>query len=234
MMRIELVGGLGVGKSTLCNALEDVGFNCIYENLSTNPFLADCFADPDNFRFPSQMWFVLSKYQEILKHEQADKVNVLDQSVLNVCAYTNMLFGDKDPYAMQILNQCFHYIEQKTGVPDLLINLQCSPQEQLRRIRGRNRDHERNVTLEYVTELQREINTLLSYAKANGYRILNIDTEEVFLPGNLSYSRRLAHEISDIFNIDLKQYKPQLPTQGQLDVAPIVHYSRNVNFATAE
>jgi dephospho-CoA kinase len=32
-MRIELVGGLGIGKSTLCRALEGIGFNCIYENL---------------------------------------------------------------------------------------------------------------------------------------------------------------------------------------------------------
>lgn len=222
-MRIELVGGLGIGKSTLCNALEDVGFNCIYENLATNPFLADCFRDPEKFRFPSQMWFVLSKYHEIQKHEIAGRVNVLDQSVLNVCAYTNMLFGNSDEYAMHILNQCFHYMEQQTGQPDLLINLQCSPQEQMRRIRGRNRDHERGVTLEYITELQTEINILVNQARMNGYRILDIDTESVFLPGNISYARRLAREIAEMFNIDMGEYRPA--AQRSLDVAPVVHYA---------
>lgn len=222
-MRIELVGGLGIGKSTLCHALEDVGFNCIYENLATNPFLADCFKEPEKFRFPSQMWFVLSKYHEIRKFEQPNRVNVLDQSVLNVCAYTNMLFGENDPYAMHIINQCFHYMEQQTGQPDLLINLQCSPQEQMRRIRGRNRDHERGVTLDYITSLQTEINTLVNHARTNGYRVLNIDTESVFLPGNLSYARRLAREIAEMFNIDMGQYQPA--PQRSLDVPPVVHYA---------
>ena len=85
-MRIELVGGLGIGKSTLCKALDKIGFNCIYENLNTNPFLADCFKDPVNFRFPSQMWFALSKFHEIKKFERMDKINVLDQAVLNIRA----------------------------------------------------------------------------------------------------------------------------------------------------
>lgn len=222
-MRIELVGGLGIGKSTLCTALEDVGFNCIYENLATNPFLADCFREPEKFRFPSQMWFVLSKYHEIQKHEVPGRVNVLDQSVLNVCAYTNMLFGEADPYAQHIINQCFHYMEQQTGMPDLLINLQCSPQEQMRRIRGRNRDHEKGVTLDYITNLQTEINILVNQARTNGYRVMNIDTESVFLPGNVSYARRLAREIAEMFGIDMSQYTPA--PQRQLDVPPVVAYA---------
>jgi deoxyadenosine/deoxycytidine kinase len=225
-MRIELVGGLGVGKSTLCHALEDVGFNCIYENLNTNPFLADCFKDPQKFRFPSQMWFVLSKYHEIQKHEIPGRVNVLDQSVLNVCAYTNMLFGESDPYAMHIINQCFHYMEQQTGMPDLLINLQCSPQEQMRRIRGRNRDHERGVTLDYITNLQTEINILVNHARTNGYRILNIDTESVFMPGNVAYARQLARQIAEMFNIDMGEYTPA--PQQALEVPPVVAYAESL------
>lgn len=226
-MRIELVGGLGVGKSTLCHALEDVGFNCIYENLNTNPFLSDCFKNPEKFRFPSQMWFVLSKYHEIQKFEIPGRVNVLDQSVLNVCAYTNMLFGESDPYAVHILNQCFHYMEQKTGMPDLLINLQCSPAEQMRRIRGRNRDHEREVSLDYITSLQTEINILVNHARTNGYRILNVDTESVFLPGNVAYAHQLARQIADMFQIDMREYTPA--PQQQLDVAPLVSYAEHIS-----
>lgn len=220
-MRIELVGGLGIGKSTLCHALDRVGFNCIYENLNTNPFLADCFRDPSNFRFPSQMWFALSKFHEIKKFESADKVNVLDQSVLNVRAYTNMLFKDEDTEALAIIDQCFDYLEGKLGKPDLLINLKCSPMEQLKRIRGRNRDHEKSVELDYITALQQEINILVNHARADGYAVMDIDTETVYFPDNVDYAESLARQVSDMFKLDLTTVLDQtrpvqygLPVQG--------------------
>jgi len=202
-MRIELVGGLGIGKSTLCKALDKIGFNSIYENLNTNPFLADCFRDPGNFRFPSQMWFALSKFHEIKKFECADRVNVLDQAVLNVRAYTNLLFMEEDQDALNIINQCFDFLEGKLGKPDLLINLKCSPMEQLRRIRGRGRDHEKAVELEFITALQQEINILVNQAKADGYAVLDIDTEQVYFPDNIAYAEGLARDIAAMFKLDL-------------------------------
>lgn len=205
-MRIELVGGLGIGKSTLCRSLQQIGFNCIYENLKTNPFLADCFINPAAFRFPSQMWFVLSKYHEILKFEQAGRINVLDQSVLNVKAYTYMLFGNQDPDALKIIDQCFAYMEKQTGQPDLLINLKCSPQEQMRRIRGRNRDHEKNVTLDYITALQTEINRLVHKARLDEQAVLDIDTEKVYFPDNTSYAEGLSLQLADMFGISMEKY----------------------------
>ena len=205
-MRIELVGGLGVGKSTLCNALDKIGFNSIYETLQTNPFLADCFADPENFRFPSQMWFALSKFQEIRKFERGDRINVLDQSVLNVRAYTNLLFGDQDTDALRIINDCFSYLESRLGPPDLLINLACSPHEQMRRIRLRNRPHEQSVTLSYISGLQGEIDTLLNAARAAHVPVLDINTEEIYLPDNFAYAENLAGRIAAIMQIDLNRY----------------------------
>ena len=214
-MRIELVGGLGIGKSTLCKALTRIGFNCIYENLKTNPFLADCFKNPEAFRFPSQMWFVLSKYHEIKKFEKPGVINVLDQSVLNVRAYTNMLFRDQDADALTIINQCFGYMEKQTGQPDLLIHLRCSPDEQMRRIRGRNRDHEKDVTLEYITDLQTEINILVNEARIDGQAVMEIDTEAVYLPGNLAYAEQLARELADMFDVDMKSLLN--PVEGQAE-----------------
>ncbi len=209
-MRIELVGGLGIGKSTLCRALEGIGFNCIYENLKTNPFLADCFKDPQAFRFPSQMWFVLSKYHEIKKFEKPGCINVLDQSVMNVRAYTNMLFRDADREALAIIDQCFGYMEKQTGQPDLLINLKCSPQEQMKRIRGRNRDHEKGVTLDYIASLQTEINILVNEARIDGQAILDIDTESVYLPENQAFAEQLAGDLAAMFDIDTEtMLKPQ-------------------------
>ena len=149
------------------------------------------------------MWFALSKFHEIKKFERMDKINVLDQAVLNIRAYTNMLFGNEDPEALDIINQCFNHLEGKLGKPDLLINLKCSPQEQLRRIRGRNRDHERGVQLDYIAALQQEMNILIHQAREDGYAVFDIDTESVFFPDNIEYAETLAGEIADMFKLDL-------------------------------
>ncbi len=212
-MRIELVGGLGVGKSTLCNALDKIGFRCLYEVLDTNPFLADCYADPVNFRFSSQMWFVLSKFHEILKTGSDDRINVLDQSVLNVRAYTNILFRNEDDKALRIIDDCFSYLEEKAGQPDLLINLKCSPGEQLRRIKLRNRSFELGVDLAYVTALQDEINSLLSKTRSI-VKTIDIDTEEVYLPGNFGFAEALARQIAQIAGLpEEKIIDPDFPRQ---------------------
>jgi deoxyadenosine/deoxycytidine kinase len=225
-MRIELVGGLGIGKSTLCQALEKIGFNCIYENLKTNPFLADCFVNPEDFRFPSQMWFVLSKFHEIKKYEDKNRVNVLDQAVMNVRAYTNMLFKSEDPEALTIIDQCFDYMEMQAGQPDLLINLKCSPIEQMNRIRGRNRDHEKDVSLDYICELQSELNQLINLARVDGQAVLDIDTEAVYLPNNVDYAKFLAEQISKICDVDIDYSFLDQTSSGQEDdeKPPITKY----------
>ncbi len=195
-MRIELVGGLGIGKTTLCDALAQVGFNAIYENLGTNPFLDDCFRDPASFRFPSQMWFVLSKFHEIKKFERPGSLNVVDQSVMNVRAYTNMLFRHEDPQGFAVIEKCFEYLEGRLGAPDMLVDLRCSAPEQLRRIRNRNRDHERDVDIHYIESLQQEIDLLLKHAVVQGVPVLTIDTEEVYFPNNHMYAGILARRIA--------------------------------------
>lgn len=224
-MRIELVGGLGIGKSTLCRTLESIGFNCIYENLKTNPFLADCFEQPEAFRFPSQMWFVLSKFHEIRKFEKPGAVNVLDQAVLNVRAYTNLLFGEEDPAAKKLIDDCFAYMERQIGPPDLLINLVCSPAEQMRRIRNRDRGHEKGISLEDIELLQDEMNRLVAAAKADGHAVLHIDTESVYLPENAEYARRLARQVADMFDLDLNQLT------GVSDRSPLLRYAETVGRA---
>lgn len=216
-MRIELVGGLGVGKSTLCNALDKIGFHSIYETLSGNPFLADCFIDPENFRFSSQMWFILSKFHEILKSDHGDKIKVLDQSVLNIRAYTHMLFKDKDPKAMALLDQCFAYLAEKAGPADLLVHLTCSPEEQLRRIKFRNRPHESGVDLFYIEALQKEIDLLLISAQKDGIKIMEIDTDHIYMPDNLAFAETLAIDIAKLLHVATERViDPDYPRQYAL------------------
>ena len=138
-----------------------------------------------------------------------------------------MLFKNEDPDALGIIDECFRYMELQTGKPDLLIHLQCSPEEQMKRIKGRNRDHEKGVTLEYITELKEQLDHLVDTARKDGYVVWDIDTESVYLPGNTKYAMELTMKIADRFNIRLdKTMKESELDKTSEDVAPVVEYVR--------
>lgn len=196
-MRIELVGGMGIGKTTLCNVLTEIGYHCILEDLGENPFLAKMYDDPDGFRFPSQMWFILSKYAELQAELKASEINVIDQSVLNVRAYTNLLFRDnKHEKEWNLIEGMFDYIDDKFDTPDLQIYLKASPEIQMKRIHTRNRDYELDVDIEYLTNLKDEIEILIVQGRAQGHHIIEIDTDDIFLSDHHVFASQLADDIA--------------------------------------
>lgn len=197
-MRIELIGGMGVGKTTLCNVLSEVGYHCILEDLGENPFLAKMYDDPEGFRFPSQMWFILSKYAELQAELKQMEINVIDQSVLNVRAYTNLLFeGHKHEKEWSLINGLFDYIDDKFGVPDLQIYLKASPTNQMKRIHSRKRDYELDVSMEYLKQLQKQIELLIAKGRAQGHNIIEIDTDNIFLSDHHVFASQLAQDIAN-------------------------------------
>jgi len=196
-MRIELIGGMGIGKTTLCHVLNQIGYNCIIEEIGENPFLAKMYDDPDGFRFPSQMWFILQKYAELQAELKPNEINVIDQSVLNIKAYTNLLFKDSDDKkAVTLMDGLFDYIDDKFQIPDLQIYLKASPDIQMKRIHARNRDYELDVDLKYLTDLKNEIESLIEVERAQGRQIIEIDTDNIFLSEHHVFAAQLADDIA--------------------------------------
>lgn len=180
-MRIELVGGLGCGKTTLAKELEKRGAVGVYEELESNPFLESCYKDFDTFKFPSQMWFALTKYHEIGVYDDPNKIYVHDQAVINNNAYTNLMFKDNfDSTPRQIVQDCFNYTEEWFGPPDTIVRIHRSPEAQMENIRNRARQHEQEVDLEFIKNLEEEIEKIVTRERELGYnRIIDIDADDV-------------------------------------------------------
>lgn len=196
-MRIELVGGMGIGKTTLCHVLKEIGFNCILEDLGDNPFLARQYDEGTKLYFPSQMWFAISKFAELQSEIKPNQINVIDQAVVNCRAYTNLLFKDhKDDHGLLLINQVFDYINARFGNPDLLIYLKASPEIQMKRIHTRHRDYELNVDLQYLHDLKDEIDILMNEETAKGQNIIEIDTDNIFLSDHRIFASQLAEDIA--------------------------------------
>lgn len=191
-MRVEIIGGMGIGKTTLCNALQAQGVRCIYENLANNPYLDLSYRDPDGFGFYSQMTFVMGNFFRIVRDAVPGEVTVFDYSTVTDKAYSTMLLKGR---ARTLALETIAFLEEKEGYADLYLNLVCSPETQLRRVRARNRGHEAQVDLGFISELADHMQHYAGQAQAGGLNVLTIDTDSLDFRKQASLAASLARQL---------------------------------------
>ncbi len=151
---IAVEGPVGVGKSTLARALgERLGARMVSEESEQNPFLRDFYADPKRHAFQTQMFFLLSRYQQqeglrqqdlFAKHTVTDYVFQKDR----IFAYLNLSEAE-----LALYDRIYSLLDPRVARPDLVVYLRARPEVLLERIRTRNRDWERPISLEYLERL---------------------------------------------------------------------------------
>lgn len=192
-MRVEIMGGMGVGKTTLCTTLERQGFRCIYETLAKNPYLELSYKDPESFGFYSQISFILGNFFNVTQSLKPGEVTIFDYSTVTDRAYATLFLKDK---AQEIALQTIDFLEEKEGMADLLVYLTCSPEVQLERIRSRNRKHETDVDFSFIEKLDNYLRHYAQQAEKKGANILVIDTEQADLRSDQEFVSSLGMYIN--------------------------------------
>lgn len=204
-MRVEVIGGMGVGKTTLCATLTRLGFRCINENLGKNQYLELSYSDPENYGVYSQVSFVLGNFFTFKQNTQPDEISIFDYSIINDMAYATLFLNDCE---RDMVLQTIDCMEQKEGRADLYIYLTCSAETQLRRIRSRNRDYEKGVSVEFIESLDSHLRRFAAQASDAGANIITIDTEKVNLLNDVDFIGRLGLEILSALNTTLNSKQP--------------------------
>lgn len=148
---IVVEGPIGVGKSSLTRILaEDFGARALLDEPDANPFLPAFYENPEQFAFQTQLYFLLSRYQQQKKLQQQD---LFDQKV--VCDYLfakDLLFAQlnltEEEY--QLYLQIYRLLDQKMPKPDAVIFLQANTDVLLKRIKKRDKDYESGIDADYV------------------------------------------------------------------------------------
>jgi deoxyguanosine kinase len=175
---IVVEGPIGVGKTSLVQMLGDVfASRVILEKVADNPFLPKFYTNPSGFAFQTQMFFLLSRYQQQRELAQQE---LFSQSV--ICDYLfakDRIFAsvNLDEDELILYQQIYTLLNQRIPRPDLVIYLQSQTEVLQQRIRMRGRSYEREVSRDYVEAINEAYNRFFfSYDETP---LLIINTSEV-------------------------------------------------------
>lgn len=169
-MRIELCGPLGVGKTTLAvNLAQMMNLTLIREPVEKHPFLESFYAQPARHAFEKNLFFLLDYLHQVKCCAGGDFIFDHSAVVHRAYATLNLITATEKP-----VYQALDSLTESLGAPDLLINLVCSSDVIMQRIRKRGRAFEAEVDLSYVSalndEIQRQVKFISHYTP-----VLNLD-----------------------------------------------------------
>lgn len=151
---IAIEGPIGVGKTSLAQILaERTGGRLVLEQPEENPFLQGFYAERKKHAFQTQLFFLLSRYQQ----QQA----LLQQDLFNQSTVADYLFAKDrifaaltlDPAELALYHQIYDHLDPRVVRPDLVVYLQSRTEVLLARIRKRGRDYERGIDPSYLDAL---------------------------------------------------------------------------------
>ena len=154
---IAVAGNIGVGKSTLVTLLANrLGWQPFFEPVSENPYLADFYQDMSAWAFQSQIFFLTRRlriHRQLLDHPTSaiqDRSVYEDAEIFAHNLYRQGLIDQRDFTSYYDLYQV---LSEFLPPPDLVVYLRASLPTLVERIRIRGRDYERQISADYLNQL---------------------------------------------------------------------------------
>ena len=154
---VAIAGNIGVGKSTLVDMLcKHMDWEPFYEPVTENPYLADFYADMDQWSFHSQVFFLAHRLRAHYQLAQHPDSVVQDRSVYEdaeIFARNLFVQGHIQQRDYQTYRDLYETMMRFLPPPDLVIYLRASISTLQNRIGGRGRDYDRTIAPEYLESL---------------------------------------------------------------------------------
>lgn len=178
---VAIAGNIGAGKTTLCTKLANhYNWEVHYEDTEVNPYLPDFYADMKRWSFHLQIYFLNSRYQQILKIHNGDKTVIQDRTI-----YEDAFIFAPNLYEMGLMSErdfnnyttLFKTMMAQIRPPDLLIYLRAGIPKLVSHIHSRGRDYEGNMSLDYLKRLNEKYERWIGkYQEGN---LLTIKVDEL-------------------------------------------------------
>lgn len=179
LKHLAIAGNIGAGKTTLSEQLaKHFGWDVHYEDANTNPYLSDFYTDMQRWSFNLQIYFLNSRYQQILSIQNGGKTVIQDRTI-----YEDAFIFAPNLHEMGLMSKrdfenyfsLFKTMESQIDPPDLMIYLRASIPTLVDHIQLRGRDYEGNMSLEYLKRLNERYEDWVETYNAGPLLIINAD-----------------------------------------------------------
>ena len=182
-MHVAIAGNIGAGKTTLTKLLaKHYRWEPHYESVEENPYLDDFYGSMERWSFNLQIYFLNSRFRQILKIRESGKNIIQDRTIYedaNIFApnlhamglMTNRDFGNYE--------SLFDLMERLVSPPDLLIYLRASIPTLVGQIHKRGRDFENTISIDYLSRLNERYEAWISTYTKGKLLIIDIDNLDI-------------------------------------------------------
>ncbi len=186
---VAVAGNIGAGKTTLTEMLgRHFGWEVHYENTENNPYLSDFYMDMKRWSFNLQVFFLSSRYQQVLQILAGNKTVIQDRTIYEdafIFAPNLADMGLMERRDFENYLTLFQSIVSQVRAPDLLIYLKASIPTLVEHIQTRGRDYEGSISIDYLKRLNDRYENWISGYREGKLLIIIVD--------NLDFSNNKEH-----------------------------------------
>lgn len=174
---ICIEGNLGAGKTTLAKALAHrLESHLVLETFRNNPFLKDLYADKKESKFPTEVFFLMDRVEQ-LSHDIFEKHDLViaDYLIDKTSLFATINLDDKEK---KLFQRVFSTVKNQVTTPHALIYIDQTPEQAFQHVKNRGRKLENEVSLEYLTFVEKQYSGLLKRVK-NDFPVIKVSAIEL-------------------------------------------------------
>jgi len=181
-MHIAVAGNIGSGKTTLTTLLsKHYKWEAHFEDVDDNPYLNDFYEDMHRWSFNLQVYFLNSRFSQILEIRKSPKTVIQDRTIYedaHIFAPNLHSMGLMSSRDFESYFTLFNLMSSLVQPPDLLIYLQASVPKLVEQIQKRGREYEASIRLDYLKSLNERYEAWISSYNLSKVLIVDVDNND--------------------------------------------------------